>query len=1588
MSTSDHQSPEAGSSGSSGPRDYDRPLPVNASEADRKAFTQYNIETLSDDQWSKFDVWEIFTEQFQHFSVDNFHTLPITTKTKLRNTLLERGVNLKKSAGYSIAKALAEARDNAVGDALLEEEKAARQTPVAAASRPSSAESPTNPLRSTAIPLAPTPGPVGAERSRQRTEPLEGGNLPGGLRPLQLRPSHQTWRRSTAFTDPPQAHQGNTSTAFVRELTAEQKEQCVAFSKLSANLAKLVTDADKYSGDMEENFDLKLQFFISRCRIAGIVDSSNMASAFSMMLKGEAMEYHLERCHGLGLTFEEQASTIRQRFYTEERTFALAREWDRISLSAIIASNPDKPILENFNALVAKLRRLQASLPLRKGDDNLRHALINSTMGVKACASARTRPSQNVQSLISDFQSSIAEWQAEQDAGGTTLYVDRHYNNSPNRYAGQRITPKGARPSYPRQGPPQGSSPRFHAKCYVCGKENCRSWKHPRGERRKVAEQFFAMMLDEVEEEDSNKESSDESDAATPPDPRNDDGAAYTMHLSDSSVFHALTGAVSPPIRYGATAFKGIMIDTGSNRYSTAGKAQYEAYRIATGKKPPLLPSMVSCAFGMGATSALGAVVIPFPFSDIILEATFHIVKADIPFILCLKDMDELGVHYNNLTNRLTHEASGRSIPVVRDNDHPFIRWNMMTHCLLTETELRRLHRRFGHPSAEKLHSLLRRADITDATDPDLRQTLEAISRECEACQRNAQAPRRFKFAYHDEKEFNHTIYVDVFYLNGRPVLHVVDEATKYQAARWLSSVSAAAIWQSLRLCWIDVYIGPPDIIAHDAGKGFVADEFQASSEMLRISTKPIPVESPQSMATVERYHASLRKAYNIIAADSPEGTDPAVTLQAAVKAVNDSVGPEGLIPTLLVYGALPKLGLPTDLPAQATYKRAAAVRKATEELSRSNAKAVVSQALRTRNGPDVSQHVLRPGMQALLWRRNARIPGGRWEGPFTIASIEDETCTLLLPSGPTAFRSTVVRPFIPQSVPQDPSTAEDASNGVPRTQNVVDTAITTTACMTITSTPNGSLEVFLRDVIRDDPARFREARDKEIKGLLARGTFTVVPASDAAGQRIYGGRFVDEVKEAGTPHAYEKSRFVVQGFNDRDHGLLTHAPTVHRASQRICLALCAQDPSFRLFSRDISQAYLQSKTAIQRDIFVRPPVEMDLPAGKLLRVDRALYGIAEAGMHWFETYHSHHTDVLGMIPAAYDPCLLHTPQAMKPKSGPRGITCIQTDDTINVGNGAFLTLEKQASRRFQSKERQILAVSSSLSFNGMNIELRNDGNLFLHQHNQLPRLKKVKKGDKEGYIAQRARGAYIASVCAPSLSYGFSAAAQVLGEPKDQDVTFLNRHIQRCKKEHGLVYKPLRRPFHMAVFVDAAFANNRDLSSQLGYITALMDDLGTANIIHYSSQKSKRITRSALAAELYAMVHGFDNAAALKAALDGMEVSNCEAGIPMVVYTDSRSLYDSLVSLNTTTEKRLLIDLHLLRQSYERREIAEIKWIPTEQNPADAFTKERPTAAMADLLSGTLRLTPNAWVDRPQGQGKGRSDGQGNVVSKAGRKG
>ena len=69
-------------------------------------------------------------------------------------------------------------------------------------------------------------------------------------------------------------------------------------------------------------------------------------------------------------------------------------------------------------------------------------------------------------------------------------------------------------------------------------------------------------------------------------------------------------------------------------------------------------------------------------------------------------------------------------------------------------------------------------------------------------------------------------------------------------------------------------------------------------------------------------------------------------------------------------------------------------------------------------------------------------------------------------------------------------------------------------------------------------------------------------------------------------------------------------------------------------------------------------------------------------------------------------------------------------------------------------------------------------------------------------------------------------------------------------------------------------------------------------------------------------MNHEFDMRAMLKTTIKKM----LQSDISLMICTDSKFLYEYFVKLKIIYEKRLMIDVMSFRQSYERREIIEIR--------------------------------------------------------------
>lgn len=294
------------------------------------------------------------------------------------------------------------------------------------------------------------------------------------------------------------------------------------------------------------------------------------------------------------------------------------------------------------------------------------------------------------------------------------------------------------------------------------------------------------------------------------------------------------------------------------------------------------------------------------------------------------------------------------------------------------------------------------------------------------------------------------------------------------------------------------------------------------------------------------------------------------------------------------------------------------------------------------------------------------------------------------------------------------------------------------------------------------------------------------------------------------------------------------------------------------------------------------------------------------------------------------------------------------------------------------------LLLNKPEDFNGGLVTLEEGNSITLTPKDQPEKIKlvdinaNVQERTAE-YVAQRARCAYIAALCQPEALYDSSVAAQAK-EPADDDIRKLNKRLQwqLDNKTRGLRYIPINpKKMNLYIFVDGSFANNKDYSSQIGILVALAEESpGTTkeeiilkgNIIHSMSVKSKRVTRSVLASELYSMVLGVDIGIAISTTLRMISKHLQIPDIPTVICTDSLSLYECMVKLGTTNEKRLMIDIMAIRQSYERKELDEIRWISGQSNPADAMTKGIPNRALESLIDkNEVRIRVEGWVEREE---------------------
>ena len=148
------------------------------------------------------------------------------------------------------------------------------------------------------------------------------------------------------------------------------------------------------------------------------------------------------------------------------------------------------------------------------------------------------------------------------------------------------------------------------------------------------------------------------------------------------------------------------------------------------------------------------------------------------------------------------------------------------------------------------------------------------------------------------------------------------------------------------------------------------------------------------------------------------------------------------------------------------------------------------------------------------------------------------------------------------------------------------------------------------------------ESRKKKMIELIEKRMFISINKKKMSeGMRIFNSRFVDEMKNVDTNSAFEKSRLIVQAYNDSiKHFVLTQSPTIQRVSQRLILCFAAIIFSTKLYLRNVIQTYVQFNTRLNRDFYIKAPYELAsmlrVENGSIIKIMKPLYGVSEVENH------------------------------------------------------------------------------------------------------------------------------------------------------------------------------------------------------------------------------------------------------------------------------------------------------------------------------------------------------------------------------------
>lgn len=486
-------------------------------------------------------------------------------------------------------------------------------------------------------------------------------------------------------------------------------------------------------------------------------------------------------------------------------------------------------------------------------------------------------------------------------------------------------------------------------------------------------------------------------------------------------------------------------------------------------------------------------------------------------------------------------------------------------------------------------------------------------------------------------------------------------------------------------------------------------------------------------------------------------------------------------------------------------------------------------------------------------------------------------------------------------------------------------------------------------------------AMKDELNSLENRDTWEIVEEVEHI--KYIGSKWVYKVKTDTTGKIIKyKARLVAQGYNQKKNVdyFDSYAPVASMSTIRVLLAMSITQ-GWEVHHLDVKCAYLYGDLA--EDIYMKLPTEYDKSDIKIVKLKKPIYGLKQSGRNWNNAIDTFLIEN-GFQRLKSNNCVYTYDDEL--------ILTIYVDDivlfakNINKLEQAKLLLMSRYEMRDLGRVSYLLGIRISYDMRTIKLSQKLYIEKLLTEYN-MDECKMVKTPTELGLKLSKTDSPsneiereemrnipyrqligslmYVALATRPDILYSTTKLSQFVSNPGRIHWIQAKRILRylAATKDKCLTYSVGSN--EIEVFSDADWAADVDDRHSYSGMIVFMG----GNAVSWKSCKQKSISTSTMEAEYVALANAVKEIMSMNMMFDELRnVSKVDAPCkPYVIRCDNKSAIDfTLNRVERSKSKHIDIAYHLTREKYEEG-LIQLKYVASEDNVADLFTKGLPYTVM-----------------------------------------